>query len=125
MSGSAYALLAALAVASPSFADPIYVCTSSDGTVVLRDFACPPDSTSEMLGDAKRADSREGRADPKSAGAAAEREVRPGMSKNEVRSILGNPIEISQEESVEGRIDVWSYSGSRTLRFDASGQLIR
>lgn len=122
-------LLASLALAAPllslapaAFADPIYVCKGSDGKVVYRDFACPEDAESTAYGDSKTSDTKGG----KPAKATSNQDLRAGMSKNEVRNILGNPTEITQEEGVDGRVDTWSYgAGSKTLQFDATGRLIK
>ena len=122
MSGPAFVLLVLLVIAPAALADQIYVCKGSDGRVVYRDFACPPDADSTAFGDAKTSDTK----GAKSTKPTSEQEVRAGMSKNEVRSILGNPTEITQEEGVDGRVDTWSYgAGSQTLQFDATGHLVR
>jgi hypothetical protein len=128
MSGStrivvdALACLALTALVPTAFADPIYVCKGRDGKVVYRDFACPEDSESTAYGDSKTSDTK----GVKPVKAGADQDLRPGMSKSEVRSILGNPSEITQEEGVEGRVDTWSYgAGSKTLQFDAAGHLIK
>lgn len=128
MSGSVRVVIGALAslaiasVAPAVRADPIYVCKGSDGKVVYRDFPCPPDAESTAFGDSKTSEAK----GIKPAKPAAEQDLRAGMSKNEVRSILGNPTEITQEEGVDGRVDTWSYgAGSKTLQFDAAGHLIK
>jgi len=115
-------LLALPAFVPAAFADSIYVCKGSDGKVVYRDFPCPADAESTAFGDSKASDPK----GAKPARLTAEQQLRPGMSKNEVRSILGNPTEMTQEEGVDGRVDTWSYgAGSKTLEFDASGHLIK
>lgn len=129
MSGSVRVLLKSLALSAPlvalspaAFGDPIYVCKGSDGKVVYRDFPCPSDSESTAFGDSKTGDAKTA----KPAKPASDQDLRPGMSKNEVRAILGSPAEITQEEGIEGRVDTWSYgAGSKTLQFDASGRLIK
>jgi len=121
MSGSICVLLVMLIVAPAAFADSIYVCKAKDGNVVYRDFPCPPDAESTAFGDSKKSDP----IGAKTAVAAAERELRAGMSKSEVRAILGSPTEVTQEEGVDGRVDTWSYGGSRTVQFDAAGHLVK
>jgi outer membrane protein assembly factor BamE (lipoprotein component of BamABCDE complex) len=122
MSGPAFVLLVLVVIAPAALADQIYVCKGSDGKVVYRDFACPPDTESTAFGDSKTGDTK----NAKSATPASQQEVRAGMSKNEVRSILGNPTEITQEEGVDGRVDTWTYgAGSKTLQFDATGHLVK
>ncbi|HEX4599361.1 MAG TPA: DUF4124 domain-containing protein [Burkholderiaceae bacterium] len=117
------ALAAALLLLAPAaFADPIYVCKGSDGKVVYRDFPCPEDAESTAYGDSKTSDTK----GAKPAKATADQDLRAGMSKNEVRNILGNPTEITQDEGVDGRVDTWSYgAGARSLQFDAAGHLIK
>jgi hypothetical protein len=128
MSGSKRALrrllplLVLAALVPAASADSIYVCKGSDGKVVYRDFPCPPDAESTAFGDPKAGDPK----GAKPAKASPEQGLRPGMSKNEVRSLLGNPTEVTQEEGVDGRVDTWSYgAGSKSLEFDASGHLIK
>jgi hypothetical protein len=48
----------------------------------------------------------------------AEAEPRVGMSRMEVQAIWGEPMEVSHEEQVRGRVDTWSYGGSRSLEFE-------
>jgi hypothetical protein len=48
----------------------------------------------------------------------AEGEPRVGMSRMEVQAIWGEPMEVSHEEQVRGRVDTWSYGGSRSLEFE-------
>jgi hypothetical protein len=47
-----------------------------------------------------------------------EGEPRVGMSRMEVQAIWGEPKEVSHEEVVSGRVDTWSYGGSRSLEFE-------
>jgi hypothetical protein len=47
-----------------------------------------------------------------------EGEPRLGMSRMEVQAIWGQPVEVSHEEEVRGRVDTWSYGGSRSLEFE-------
>ncbi|HMH19266.1 MAG TPA: hypothetical protein VK572_14090 [Burkholderiales bacterium] len=46
----------------------------------------------------------------------------PGMTTREVRAVLGEPIEVTQEEVVEGRVETWSY-GASSVQFDPRGHL--
>ena len=45
-------------------------------------------------------------------------EPRVGMSRTEAQAAWGQPVEISHEEQVRGRVDTWSYGGSRSLEFE-------
>jgi outer membrane protein assembly factor BamE (lipoprotein component of BamABCDE complex) len=122
MSGAKRVLVVLLAFAPAAFADSIFVCKGSDGKVVYRDFPCPPEAEATTFGDLKTSDAKSA----KSAKPASEQYLRPGMSKSEVRSLLGDPTEVTQEEGVEGRVDTWSYgAGSKTLQFDATDHLVK
>jgi hypothetical protein len=48
---------------------------------------------------------------------------RIGMTTKEVKAILGEPTEVTQEEVVQGRVETWSYGASRSVQFDHSGRL--
>jgi hypothetical protein len=48
----------------------------------------------------------------------AEAEPRVGMSRTEAQAVWGEPVEVSHEEQVRGRVDTWSYGGSRSLEFE-------
>ena len=119
MSGCGRAVLAMLLVASPALADSIYVCKAGDGSVVYRDFPCPDESESTAFTGTPQADSNG------AAPTAAEQQLRAGMSKSEVQTILGNPLDVRQEEGVEGTVVTWTYHDSRSVQFDAGGRLIR
>jgi hypothetical protein len=51
----------------------------------------------------------------------AEPEV--GMTQKQVRSILGAPTAVTQEEASQGIEMTWIYDDSRVLQFDAAGRL--
>jgi hypothetical protein len=57
-------------------------------------------------------------ANPESPAPPAEAEPRLGMSRMEAQAAWGQPVEISHEEQVRGRVDTWSYGGSRSLEFE-------
>jgi len=112
---------------SPAAADSIYLCKADDGSAVYRDFPCPPDWNSTVVAEPGKNDGK-GAAQTRGAGqapASAPRELQAGMSKAEVREILGNPSQITQEEGVDGRVDTWQYGKSETLQFDAGGHLVK
>ena len=49
-------------------------------------------------------------------------EPRIGMTPDEVRAILGEPLEIVQDESIEG-IEIWRYV-DRTVQFDRTNRVV-
>jgi hypothetical protein len=120
MSGSGRALpLALLLVATPAFADSIYVCKARDGSVVYRDFPCPDESESTAFTGTPQPNSKGAPAAP------ADGRLRPGMSKSEVQAILGSPLDVTQEEGVDGTVVTWTYHDSRSVQFDSGGHLTR
>lgn len=121
MSGFRFIALAMVVVVPAALADSIYVCKASDGAVVYRDFPCPPDSEATAVVGPTNADAK----GAKAAQLPKDQELRAGMSKGEVRAILGSPREITQEEGVDGRVDTWSYGNARTVQFDAGGRLVK
>jgi hypothetical protein len=121
MSGLRVIALATLIVAPGALAESIYVCRGSDGAVVYRDFPCPPGSEATTVVGPTTADTKSAKA----ASLPKEHQLRAGMSRSEVRAILGSPSEITQEEGVDGRVDTWSYGNSRTVQFDAGGRLVK
>jgi hypothetical protein len=46
-----------------------------------------------------------------------------GMTTKEVKAIAGEPMEVTQEEVVQGRIETWSYGASGSIQFDHTGRL--
>ena len=52
------------------------------------------------------------------------REVRVGMTAEDVRAIWGEPTDWIQEEPGQGgRFELWTYAGSRSVRFDHRGRV--
>ena len=123
MSGSVYVgvLVATVLVVPPAFAESIFRCLEKNGEVVIRNFPCSSDSVSTELTTSARTDAQ----NSEPGLAAAQRELRAGMSKSEVRAILGNPTNVMHEEGADGNVYTWSYGGSRTVQFDATGHLVK
>ena len=42
------------------------------------------------------------------------------MTTDEVRALWGEPENAYQDELVEGRVEIWSYGDSRSVKFDVS-----
>ena len=51
-------------------------------------------------------------------------EPRIGMSTSDVKAIWGEPASSYQDELVDGRVEIWSYRGSRAVRFDSRGRVV-
>jgi hypothetical protein len=45
------------------------------------------------------------------------------MSIEEVRALWGEPDNAYQDELVEGRVEIWSYGDSRSVKFDVNGKV--
>ena len=151
MSKSAYFVLVVLFVVPLAKAQTIFKCVGKNGPDRYQNFPCPPESQSKVLvrdpgpghtnvqplpsASREPPPSRDERrveapALPVAATAAApeeppalQGELRAGMTAKEVRATWGQPAEILDEEVVEGRVQTWSYPGSRALQFDAGGRL--
>jgi outer membrane protein assembly factor BamE (lipoprotein component of BamABCDE complex) len=121
MSGSGCVFLAMLLVAPSASAESIFRCVEKSGEVVIRNFPCSPDSVSTEF----KASTQTDVPNPKPGSAAAQRELRAGMSQSEVRAILGNPTNVTQEERADGNAYTWWYGGSRTVQFDVKGHLVK
>jgi hypothetical protein len=48
---------------------------------------------------------------------------RVGMTTNEVKTIWGEPLDMSREEYAKGNIETWTYANSRSIRFDLQGRV--
>lgn len=152
MSKSAYLVFLALFVVPLAQAQTIFKCVGRNGPDRYQNFPCPPESQSKVLvrdpgprdtnvqpapsATREPPASRDDRgvdapALPVAAAPAVapeeppamQGELRAGMTAKEVRATWGRPAEIVDEEVVEGRVQTWSYPGSRSLQFDASGRL--
>lgn len=129
-------LLAVPAVAAHA---EIYACTGKTGMTVYQNFTCDTDSIGTTATGtpnnavpapspanavravlkpvsrqgAVRATTRDGSAEP-----------RIGMSNDEVKALWGEPASSYQDELVDGRVEIWSYGGSRAVRFDPRGRVV-
>ena len=120
-------LFSVLFVAPPASAE-IFQCVGKYGEALYQNFPCrfvsmegmPVDAPGPKKSSTDVAGPKESPRDvagPKKPAAPAE--PRPGMMSDEVIAIWGEPTEIIQEEPGDGgRFGVWSYGGSRSVRFD-------
>jgi hypothetical protein len=117
----------------------IYACKSRTGMVVYQNFTCDLDS----IGTTSTGVPNYSAPVPSSPGAVravlkpvlrqaaapesardGSTEPRIGMSTSDVKAIWGEPASSYQDELVDGRVEIWSYSGSRAVRFDSRGRVV-
>jgi hypothetical protein len=110
----------------------IFKCVAKDGTDLYQNFPCQfesmgwmPMNTQSTKTPSTPSDSNATtvNAGPLKVNAAGKSptvptEPRIGMTPNEVTAIWGEPTDIISDEVVEGRIEIWSYGASRSVRFD-------
>jgi len=127
-------LVPAFCATPPAFAE-IFKCTAKDGTALYQNFPCQFDSIGWVPSNPQAAkttlmppgaDQAKPNAAPvnvastvKSAGPS---EPRIGMTSDEVKAILGEPLERVQDEPTEG-IEVWRYV-DRTVQFDRTHRVV-
>lgn len=98
----------------PMASAEIFKCVGKYGEALYQNFPCPSKSPDWMPTDAQS---------PKKS-LAVPVEPRVGMTSEEVRAIWGEPTDSVQEEPGRGgRFEVWSYGGSRSVRFDRRGRV--
>jgi hypothetical protein len=131
MSKSLSLLLFVMLVAPLASAE-IFKCVAKDGTDLYQNFPCQFESMGWMPmnaqstnapsapSDSNQTKVKAGPIEVKAAGKSPTlpTEPRVGMTPNEVRAIWGEPTDIISDEVVEGRIEIWSYGASRSVRFD-------
>ena len=134
MSKSAWILLP-VALAASGASAAIYKCQAKDGTALYQNFPCPIDSLGSLPSNSTSAPSAPrdpNQTTPKveRVGAAetnrpviAQSEPRIGMSIEEVRAIWGEPLSSYSDELVEGRVDIWTYGDTRSVKFDVNGKV--
>jgi hypothetical protein len=125
-------LLVFVMLVAPLASAEIFKCVAKDGTDLYQNFPCQFESMGWMPmnaqstnapsapSDSNQAKVKAGPIEVKAAGKSPTlpTEPRVGMTPNEVRAIWGEPTDIISDEVVEGRIEIWSYGASRSVRFD-------
>jgi hypothetical protein len=48
-----------------------------------------------------------------------------GMTVAEVRTLWGRPASIYSDELVDGRVEIWSYTDAREVRFNPGGRVVQ
>ncbi|HWZ73544.1 MAG TPA: DUF4124 domain-containing protein [Casimicrobiaceae bacterium] len=134
-SRAVFALILPAFCAAPPASAEIFKCVAKDGTALYQNFPCQFDSIGWMPSNPQAAKttsmlSAASQAKPKAAPvsvastvkATDARETRIGMAPDEVRAILGEPLEIVQDTPVEG-IEMWRYV-DRTVQFDRAQRVV-
>lgn len=114
---------------APLASAEVFKCVGKYGEALYQNFPCqfesmgwiPADSQVSTKSQTSLAEPRPGMGPKKSPALPAE--PRLGMTTEEVRAIWGEPTDTVQEEPREGRFEVWSYGGSRSVRFDRRGRV--
>jgi hypothetical protein len=115
----------------------IYVCTGKNGMTVYQNFTCdvdsigtaPTDTPKPLLApppSAIRTGLKSVAEHPASKAVTRDlsSEPRIGMSTDEVKMRWGEPASTYQDELVDGRVEIWSYPGSRAVHFDPGGRVV-
>ena len=128
------ALILPAVCAAPLASAEIFKCVAKDGTALYQNFPCQFDSIGWMPSNpaAKTTltppDSRQAKAHAAPVNVASmvksvdPSEPRIGMTPDEIRAILGEPLEIVPDESIEG-IEIWRYV-DRTVQFDRTNRVV-
>jgi hypothetical protein len=128
------ALILPALCAAPVASAEIFKCVAKDGTALYQNFPCQFDSigwkpsdpqaetTTLMPSDARQAKPK---AAPVNVGSTAKSadpsELRIGVTPDEVRAILGEPLEAVQDEGIG--IEIWRYV-DRTVQFDRTNRVV-
>jgi hypothetical protein len=103
----------------------IHKCPGRNGLTVYQNFPCDVDS----MGSLPASGSARGKVAPSSSAALRKTTEstqpvavpRVGMTTTEIKTIWGEPREVTKEEFAKGDVQIWSYSDSRSIRFDHKG----
>jgi len=130
-------MLAPLMLISSFTSAEIFKCPLQNGVVRLQNFPCPidwPDSHAPSSASGAAAPSAPDPTQDKKATAAADQRSgartaasvgapQVGMTAEEVKAAWGEPSNVYWDELVDGRTEVWSFSGSRSVQFDLKGRV--
>ena len=123
-------VLCSALVATPAVASEIFKCLAKDGSPLYQNFPCDIDSlgslpskpnvtqpTPSAISRAVNATSTGRSTSPG--------ELRVGMTIDEVKSLLGEPAEIVEDEPRSGRVSIWRYADGRIVQFDNKHRVFR
>jgi len=114
-------LLLTAVFAAPVVAGEIFKCATKDDTPLYQNFPCNIDSIGSAPSDPTAVKPGQDKPKPASVATLSAKagEVRVGMSVDEVRTLLGEPEEMIEDEpGVGGRVMNWRYADGRTVQFD-------
>jgi len=99
----------------------IFKCTAKNGLDLYQNFPCQIDSLGlpSPSASAKPAPPLKSiQADAKNSApqATPARDLRVGMSADEVKAIWGEPAEVVQDEPRSGRVEIWNYEDGRVVQ---------
>ena len=108
---AALIFITALCSASACSAE-IFKCATKDGTPLYQNFPCQFDSMGWLPSSPQTA--------PTTASATANASgPRIGMTADEIRALLGEPVDVTEDEPASGgRVSFWRYADGTTLQFD-------
>ena len=131
-SSALIALILPAFCAAPLASAEIFKCVAKDGTALYQNFPCQFDSISWMPLNPQAAkttliplDSRQAKPHAAPVNVASivksvdPSEPRIGMTPDEVRAILGEPLEAVQDEPIDPGIETWRYV-DKNIRFDGT-----
>lgn len=131
-SSALIALILPALCAAPLASAEIFKCVAKDGTALYQNFPCQFDSISWMPLNPQAAkttlmplDSRQAKPHAAPVNVASivksvdPSEPRIGMTPDEVRAILGEPLEAVQDEPIDPGIETWRYV-DKNIRFDGT-----
>lgn len=102
--------------AAPAASAEIFKCATKDGTPLYQNFPCQFDSLGWQLPSPQATQvTQVTKATAKSANAS---EPRIGMTADEVRTLLGEPVDVVEDEPSSGRVSYWRYADGTSLQFD-------
>jgi hypothetical protein len=117
---------------APLASAEIFKCVAKDGTALYQNFPCQFDSIGWMPTNPQAAkttpmplDSRQGKPSPAAVNVASivksidGSEPRIGMTPDEVRAILGEPLEAVQDKSTDAGMEIWRYL-DKNIQFDGT-----
>ncbi len=125
-------ILIAIFCFAPLAQAEVFKCTGKYGEALYQNFPCQFESIGWVPRDAQSAKKSPDAPTQQRPGAAEGQKKPPplpvephvGMTTEEVRNIWGEPTETVQEEPQKGsRSEIWSYGGSRSVRFDRLGRV--